>query len=99
EAMAAGKAVVISPAVNLASEIAAADAGLVRPQTPDAFAEALSELLADPGRREELGRRARAFARRYDWSAVAPAWAALYERALGLPELTRVGLESDVRAG
>ncbi|HXF52407.1 MAG TPA: glycosyltransferase [Dehalococcoidia bacterium] len=99
EAMAAGKAVVISPAVNLASEISAAGAGLVRPQTPDAFAVALSELLADPGRREALGRRARAFARRYDWSAVAPAWAALYERALGLPELTRAGVESDVRAG
>lgn len=99
EAMAAGKAVVISPAINLASEIAAADAGVVRPQEPDAFADAFVALLRDAGRREELGQQARAFARRFDWSAVAPSWAALYERALGLPEFGRGRQEGHVSAG
>jgi glycosyltransferase involved in cell wall biosynthesis len=98
EAMAAGRAVVISSAVNLAPEAEAAGAALVRPNTPDAFAEAIAALLDDAGRREALGCAARAFARRYDWPAVAPAWAAMYERALGLPALSEGEGLSGVRA-
>lgn len=99
EAMAAGKAVVISPAVNLARDIEAARAGVVCPQEPDALAEATLALLADRERREALGGAARAFARRFDWANVAPSWAAMYERALGLSSLAREGREAHVRAG
>jgi glycosyltransferase involved in cell wall biosynthesis len=97
EAMAAGRAVVLSPGVNLAPEAGAAGAALVCPSAPDALADALAALLNNPARREALGRSARAFARRYDWAAVAPSWAALYERALGLPTLSEGG-RVDVRA-
>lgn len=98
EAMAAGRAVIISHAVNLAPDAEAAGAALVRRNTAEAFAEAIASLLGDPDRREALGRAARAFARRYDWEAVAPAWCALYERALGLPALSARERWDDARA-
>ncbi len=98
EAMAAGRAVVISPEVNLAPEAEAAGAALVRPRTSEAFAGAIASLLRDRDRRESLGSAARAFARRYDWSAAAPAWCALYERALGLPALSASPSWGDVSA-
>lgn len=81
EAMAAGLPVVVSPGVNIAAEIAAADAGVVCPLTATAFASEIAALLRDRGRRATLGGRAREFARRYDWDAVAPQLAAMYERA------------------
>ncbi len=79
EALAAGRATVISPAVNIAPEIAAAGAGIVAPLTAEAFASEIAALLHDPARREALGERAREFARRYDWSVVGPRLAAMYE--------------------
>ncbi len=82
EAMAAGLATVISPAVNLSSAVQSADAGVVADLTPGAFASAIAALLRDEARRDTLGERARVFARRYDWSAVAPRWAEMYERAI-----------------
>jgi glycosyltransferase involved in cell wall biosynthesis len=82
EAMAASRAVVISPAVNIAREIAAAGAGVVAELDPAAIASAVVPLLRDAARRERLGAAARAFARRYDWSAVAPQLKAMYEHIL-----------------
>lgn len=87
EALAAGRAVVVSPGVNIAPEIAAADAGIVRERTPEAFGAAIASLLRDAGERERLGERACMFARRYDWSEVAPRLAELYEHVAG----TRAG--------
>jgi len=81
EALAAGVPVVVSPSVNLAPELEAAGAGLVRERTPEAFAEALLTLLRSDERRRELGERGREFARRYDWRALAPRWVETYERA------------------
>ena len=78
EALAAGRATVISPAVNVAPDVVAAGAGIVAPAEPEAFAAEIASLLQDDHRREELGARAREFARRYDWSAVAPRWAEMY---------------------
>ena len=79
EALAAGRATVISPAINIASEIAAAGAGVVASLDAGAFAAELVLLLRDPARREALGARAREFARRYDWSLVGPQLAAMYD--------------------
>lgn len=45
---------------------------------PVAFAEAVSALLADPGRRSRMGQAARRHVERLDWSAVAAATLALY---------------------
>jgi len=81
EAMAAGLPVVLSPEVNIAADIAAAGAGVVCARTAEAFAAEIASLLNDRAARESLGQRARAFARRYDWDAVAPQLAEMYERA------------------
>lgn len=81
EAMAAGLPVVISPAVNIASEIAAARAGIIAELTPEAFGRELQALLADDNRRVTVARSARAFAAGFQWSAIAPALVSMYERA------------------
>jgi glycosyltransferase involved in cell wall biosynthesis len=79
EALAAGCPTVVSPAVNLADEIGRSKAGLVRDAEPEPFAEAIASLLHDPARRSELAARAREFARRYDWDALAPGILEMYE--------------------
>lgn len=80
EALAAGRAVVVSGAVNIAPEIAAAGAGAVSELTAEAFAAEIVALLRDRVRREALGAAGREFARRYDWSVVGPRLAAMYEK-------------------
>ncbi len=79
EAMAAGRAVVISPQVNIAGDAELAGAAAIAERDPAMFAFVLATLLEDPARRHEMGERARAFAYRYDWSAVAPRMAQMYE--------------------
>ena len=81
EALAAGLPVVISPAVNIAPEIAAFGAGSVCPQDPEQLAAELLRLLRDSAERARLGHRAREFARRFDWVTVAPQLRAMYARA------------------
>jgi glycosyltransferase involved in cell wall biosynthesis len=81
EAMAAGCPVVVTSAVNVAGDIAAAQAGVVTDVAVTPFGEALAELLADGSRRAELRDAGRAFAARYDWSVVTPALVDMYERA------------------
>lgn len=92
EAMAAGLPVAVSPAVNIAADIAEAGAGVVAPNNVPGFAPALAALLRAPDWRADLGARARAFARRYDWPAVAPQLEAMYRAAAGR-EPQRVLLE------
>jgi glycosyltransferase involved in cell wall biosynthesis len=81
EAMAASRAVVVSPEVNIAPEIAAAGAGIVSPRRVDALADQLEALLRDSARRAALGAKARAFSAQYDWGRVAPRLASMYEDA------------------
>ncbi|MDP9226811.1 MAG: glycosyltransferase [Actinomycetota bacterium] len=83
EAMAAGRPVVVSQQVSLASEIAQAGAGLVCERTPQAFADAMASLLDSGSRRAALGVSARAFASRYDWQVVAPKLVEMYVTAIG----------------
>lgn len=82
EAMAAGAATVISPAVNLAPDVLAAEAGLVAEQRPEPFAAAVGSLLADPDQRARVAAAGREFVRRYDWSVVGPQFKEMYERAI-----------------
>ncbi|MHB8644063.1 MAG: glycosyltransferase [Gaiellaceae bacterium] len=79
EALASGLPTVISPAVNIAPDLLRARAGVVAETTPEAFAAELDALLANEGRRVDLGTRAREFARRYDRTSVATRFAVLYE--------------------
>jgi glycosyltransferase involved in cell wall biosynthesis len=81
EAMAGGCAVAVSHAVNISEDIAAANAGVVADATPIDFGDALVGMLSDRSGRAALGGRARAFAARYDWSAVVPGLSQMYRTA------------------
>jgi glycosyltransferase involved in cell wall biosynthesis len=83
EAMAAGCPVAISREINLAEEVAEANAGLVADAEPRAFAAGLLKLLGDPERRRSLSRAGREFAARYDWSEVTPRLLGMYRMAMG----------------
>ncbi len=78
EAMAYGLPVVISDQVNIHPQIFSAGAGLVVPCAVPALAEALDKM-SDPGRRADMGDRARALVEReYAWSAIGRQLEALY---------------------
>jgi glycosyltransferase involved in cell wall biosynthesis len=80
EAMAMGKAIVSTPAGVNGLDVGGA---VLLAAEPVAFADAIAGLLADPARREALGRRARETVERdYDWDAVARRQAALYRELL-----------------
>jgi glycosyltransferase involved in cell wall biosynthesis len=83
EALAAGRAVVVSDAVNLAPAIQAAGAGRVAPAEPGPFGDALTELLLSDDERARLGSAGRRFAARYDWGSVGAEFADLYRFASG----------------
>ena len=83
EAIAAGLPVVISRAVNIAPDLEAGGVAVVPELEAGAFAREIARLLADESAAAEMGARAREFARRYDWAAIAPGFAALYARAAG----------------
>lgn len=82
EAAAAGRAIIVSPQVNLATALAQADATLVADAKPGAIARGIGDLLSDTERRGQLGSAARAFARAYDWGAVSPGIAAEYRELI-----------------
>lgn len=80
EALAAGAPVVASDLDAFAAVLEDGAAGvLVRRGDPRDLARALSELLADPGRRAQLSATGRRVAADYDWSVVARRVLAVYE--------------------
>jgi glycosyltransferase involved in cell wall biosynthesis len=83
EAMAAGVPVVTTTAAGASSAVRSAGAGVVVPpgSVPE-LREALADLLADPQRRRELGRRGRQAADRFGVGAFADRVLQAYERAL-----------------
>ncbi|HEY8001677.1 MAG TPA: glycosyltransferase [Solirubrobacterales bacterium] len=78
EALAAGCAVVTSPGVDIAADLASANAGIVAEPSPRPFAEALLAVLTDDQRRAALRRNAQVFAGRYEWSVVSPQLLRMY---------------------
>ena len=83
EAMASGLPVVITPEVGLAGAVEAAKCGVVVQGEAAAIGEALSELLADPGRRKQMGDAGRRLAQQhYTWSGVAEAMELMYSSIL-----------------
>jgi glycosyltransferase involved in cell wall biosynthesis len=81
EALAAGRAVVVSRTINLAQEIAASGAAVVADADAHIFGEAILEVLTNDRRRAELQARAPSFAARYDWAVVAPQLVQMYRAA------------------
>jgi glycosyltransferase involved in cell wall biosynthesis len=82
EAAAAGCPVVISPQVNLAPDLRAADAGVIADATPEAFAGGLLSVLGDVAERKRLCSAAPRWAARYDWSVVGPQLLQMYREVI-----------------
>jgi glycosyltransferase involved in cell wall biosynthesis len=78
--LAAGRPVATNPTGDLGRIVAREGFGIVAPQSPDAFARAILELLRRPDLREQMGRRARSLAETtFSWRVVAARVADLYE--------------------
>ncbi|MCU0304389.1 MAG: glycosyltransferase family 4 protein [Thermoanaerobaculales bacterium] len=82
EAMACGVPTVAGDTTSLAENLRGA-AELVEPTDVDALAAAMARLLADPGRRAELGRRGVERAARFSWRATAAATVGCYRELAG----------------
>jgi len=82
EAMAGGVAVMISPEVNLAADVAAHNAGWIVPRERDAWVAALRTALASPDEIERRGRRARILAEHFHWPAVGRELAVMYDAVM-----------------
>ena len=83
EAMAAGLPVIVSDKVMTAPEVARAGAGLTIAPVQGELERALEELLADPAKRQAMGRHGAEFVRaHYGWDAVAAKLEASYEAIL-----------------
>jgi len=78
EYMAAGKAVV-STSKGAEGIRYTPDDNIFIADGPEAFAQAVTDLLQDPTRRAQLGAAAAGFGRRFDWSAIARAYVELFE--------------------
>jgi glycosyltransferase involved in cell wall biosynthesis len=79
EAMAAGLPVIVTPGVQIAPEIAQANAGLVIPGEVDTVADAIAQLLTSSNLRHQLGENGRQLvARRYSWDTIAQSLADVY---------------------
>lgn len=70
EAMASQLPVVISEAMNFAPQVHAQQTGIVAPQNPDAFADAIVTLLQDTSLRAQLGRNGARLAANYSWRTI-----------------------------
>ena len=83
EAMACGLPVVISDAVNIWPDIAAADAGLVSPCDVTATARNMMEILDNPGRAATIAENGMRLVRdKYSWDGVMPPLEEAYEHIL-----------------
>ena len=72
EAAIASLPIIITPGVQIASDIAAAEAGIVVEGKKAELVQALSQLIASPELRSQMGENARKLAsQKYSWSAIA----------------------------
>jgi glycosyltransferase involved in cell wall biosynthesis len=79
EALVAGLPVVITPGIQIAPDVAAAQAGLVISGEVEPLAKAIDQLLTTPELRYQLGENGRQLARnQYDWQAIAQRLIPLY---------------------
>jgi glycosyltransferase involved in cell wall biosynthesis len=82
--LASGRAIVTNPTGDLGELAAAHQIAILAPEAPQAFAAEVLRLLRDPVRRDELGRRARAFAEEeLSWPILAERVERFYRECLG----------------
>ena len=79
-AMGAGRAIVSTPYAYAAELLAKGRGVLVTPGSPEAFAAAINDVLADGAARATLGRRAYEYSRRMVWSDVGAQYRDLFRR-------------------
>ena len=83
EAMAVGLPVVITPDVQISSEIADENAGIIVPGEIEPLAEMIKKLLVSPQLRQQLGANGKNLAnQRYTWDTVAQSLVSVYELIL-----------------
>ncbi len=83
EAMAAGLPVIVTQGVQIASEIASANAGLVIEGEENALTQAIAQLLTYPQLRQQLRQNGQHLASsRYSWSAIAQTLSTAYQSIL-----------------
>jgi glycosyltransferase involved in cell wall biosynthesis len=91
EAMAAGVPVIVTPGVQIAPDIAEANAGLVVEGNVEALVRAVQALLMSPNYRDELGENGKHLVRyRYSWNAIAQNLTAVYTAILQKEPLPRI---------
>ncbi|MBI5669930.1 MAG: glycosyltransferase [Chloroflexi bacterium] len=90
EAMACGTPVIASQVGGLAYLIRDGETGFLVPvREPDALAERIGVLLADPHQREEMGQAAARLARQYTWPAITDRLLQLFQRVLEQRRINR----------
>jgi glycosyltransferase involved in cell wall biosynthesis len=83
EAMSMGCPVVVTPEVGIAPLVASMGAGVVCDGAPEALSKTITELLRDPERRREMGRRGKEGAQaKLSWNGVAAETEELYRYML-----------------
>jgi phosphatidyl-myo-inositol alpha-mannosyltransferase len=82
EAMASGKPIVATENCGYRELLGQGQGFLIPPRDPAAFAEAILNLLNNPGLSEEIGRRGREKALEFSWDKVADTIAAYYKEIL-----------------
>ena len=82
EALSHSVPVLVSPNVNLATEIVSANAGWISAIDKDALATKLSEALSDEDELRERGRAGRELSRKYSWENAATELISLYKEIL-----------------
>jgi colanic acid biosynthesis glycosyl transferase WcaI len=81
--LAAGRPIATNPTGDVGEVVAREQVGIVAPDEPRAFAEAILSLLDDPSACEAMGRRARGLAEtRYSWSALVEPLVGFYQRMM-----------------
>jgi glycosyltransferase involved in cell wall biosynthesis len=84
EALSAGLPVVITSGIQIAAEIAAADAGLVVSGEMQPLADAIAQVLGSPQLRHKLSQNGKALAAsRYNWSKISQDLALVYQEIVG----------------
>ncbi|AFY30856.1 glycosyltransferase [Calothrix sp. PCC 7507] len=83
EAMAVGLPVVITPGVQIAPEVATAEAGLVVEGMLEPLVEAIAQLLKSPSLRQRLGDNGQQLVKqRYSWEAIAQNLSSVYSAVI-----------------
>jgi len=83
EAVAAGVPTLISPHVNLAPQLRAANAALIAPPTKHDTADGLARILTEPGLSQHLSQSGRTFAGAFDWTTTSATMIANYMNIAG----------------